>query len=110
MPQLSSTTHLQPGKNLANTLLAWLDQGVEPIKFEAATPSDAKTAPAPTQSIEAMTKDELYSEFKARCKTNGVKASEKFKELMGNQLQEGITFVDLDIDKARWLVLELPLF
>ena len=154
-PQLSSTTHLQPGKNLANTLLAWLDQGVEPIKFEAAAPigvepmfpafntapilgarvqkitdmtmdelflgeeptplvkpapSDAKTAPAPTQSIEEMTIDQLYVEFKARCKTNGVKASEKFKELMGAQLQDGVTFADLDSDKARWLVLELPLF
>ena len=83
---------------------------VAPTSIKTAPPAPAKTAPAPTQSIEEMTIDQLYVEFRARCKTNGVKASEKFKELMGDQLQEGVTFADLDSDKARWLVLELPLF
>ena len=81
-----------------------------PSNGKTAPPAPAKTPPAPTQSIETMTIEELQVEFKARCKTNGVKASEKFKELMGDQLQEGVTFADLDSDKAKWLVLELPLF
>ena len=115
-PQLSSTTHLQPGKNLANTLLAWLDQGVEPIKFEAAAPpSNGKTAPpapgkiapAPVQKVEEMTQDELYVEFKERCKLSAKKPSEMFKVLMGDQMTDEITFADLDIEKARSLVLDV---
>ena len=140
-PQLSSTTHLQPGKNLANTLLAWLDQGVEPIKFEAATPSDAKTearvqkitdmtmdelflgeeptplvkpapsdaktAPAPVQNIESMNVEELFEEFKARCKTGKITPSVHYKFLTLNTPQQGIKFTDLPIEIARSLVLDV---
>lgn len=116
-PQLSSTTHLQPGKNLANTLLAWLDQGVEPIKFEAAAPpSDDKTdtpieqngnGAAPVQSIESMNVEELFEEFKARCKTGKITPSVHYKFLTLNTPQQGIKFTDLPIEIARSLVLDV---
>ena len=83
---------------------------VAPTSIKTALPAPAKTAPAPTQSIEEMTIGELQVEFKARCKTNGVKGSDEFKRLMGDQMTEELKFENLDIDKARELVLELPLF
>ena len=80
---------------------------VAPTSINTALPTPAKTPPAPVQKVEEMTQDELYVEFKERCKLSAKKPSEMFKVLMGDQMTDGITFADLDIEKARSLVLDV---
>lgn len=80
-----------------------------PVAVRSIAPSAALGA-APTQNIEVMTIEQLYEEFKVRCKTNNLKPAEMFKKLMGDELQPGMTFVTLSLEKARALVLDVVPF